>query len=146
MARTLGDAVADVIDRVVAGHLLLLQEIGGVALAFGEDRDQHIGAGDLLAAGGLHVDHGALDHALEARGGLGILVQFRDQIVELVVDIADQTLAQSVEIDRTGAHDGGGFRVVQQAQQEMFERRIFVPALGSGGKSAMEGLFEVARE
>ena len=69
-ARPLGDAVADVVDRVVAGHVLLLQEIGGVALALGEDRHQHVGAGDLLAAGRLHVDHGALDHALEAGGGL----------------------------------------------------------------------------
>jgi hypothetical protein len=66
----LGDAVADVIDRVVAGHVLLLQEIGRVALALGEDRHQHVGAGDLLAAGGLHVDDGALDHPLEAGGGL----------------------------------------------------------------------------
>ena len=47
----LGDAVADIVDRVIAGHVLLLQEIGGVALALGEDRDQHIGAGDLFAAG-----------------------------------------------------------------------------------------------
>jgi hypothetical protein len=69
--------VADVVDRVVAGHVLLLQEIGGVALALGEDRDQHVGAGHLLAAGRLHVDHRALDHALEAGGRLGILVARR---------------------------------------------------------------------
>jgi hypothetical protein len=43
--------VADVIDRVEAGHVLLLQEEGGVAFPFGEDRHQHIGAGHLLAAG-----------------------------------------------------------------------------------------------
>src|ERR1700686_2204845 len=69
-SRPLGDAVADVIDRVVAGHVLLLQEIGGVALALGEDRDQHIGAGHFLAARGLHVNDRALDDALEAGGGL----------------------------------------------------------------------------
>ena len=69
-ARPLGDAVADVVHRVVAGHVLLLQEVGGVALALGEDRDQHVGAGHLLAARRLHVDHRALDHPLEAGGGL----------------------------------------------------------------------------
>src|SRR6185437_4553961 len=37
----LGNAVADVVDRVVAGHVLLLQEIGGMALAFREDRNQN---------------------------------------------------------------------------------------------------------
>ena len=117
-----------------------------MAFALGENRDQHIGAGDFLAAGRLHMDHGALDHPLEARGRLGILVQFRGQIVEFVLDVADQALAQGVDVDRTGAHDGGRFGVVQQAQQEMFERRIFVPTLGSDRKSAMKGLFEVARE
>ena len=49
-ARPLGDAVADVVDRVVARHVLLLQEIGGMAFALGEDRHQHIGAGHLLAS------------------------------------------------------------------------------------------------
>jgi hypothetical protein len=67
-ARTLGDAVRDVVDRVVAGHLLFLQEIGRVALALGEDRNEHVGAGDFLAAGRLHMDHRALDDALEACG------------------------------------------------------------------------------
>ena len=49
-------------------------------------------------------------------------------------------------IDRTGAHDGGRFGIVQQAQQKMFKRGVFMPTLGSGGKSAVECLFEVARE
>ena len=48
-ARPLGDAVADVIDRVVARHVLLLQEVRGMALTLGKNGDQHIGAGNLLA-------------------------------------------------------------------------------------------------
>jgi hypothetical protein len=86
----LGDAVADVVDRVVAGHVLLLQEIGGVALALGEDRDQHVGAGHLLAARRLHMDDGALDHALEPGGRLGILVALGHQVVELGLDVGDE--------------------------------------------------------
>src|SRR5207248_10027486 len=38
---SLGDTMRDVIDRVEAGHVLLLQEIDGVALALGEHRNQH---------------------------------------------------------------------------------------------------------
>src|SRR5215510_6978042 len=72
-AGALGNAVADVINGVVARHVLLLQEISGVALAFGENRDQHIGAGHLFAAGRLNVDHGALDHALEPGSRLRIV-------------------------------------------------------------------------
>ena len=48
-ARRLGDAVADVVDRVEARHLLLLEQVDGVALPFGEERDQYVRAGDLLA-------------------------------------------------------------------------------------------------
>ena len=66
----LGNAMGDIIHRVIAGHVLLLQEEGGMAFTLGEDRHQHIGARHLLAAGGLHMDHGALDHPLEAGGGL----------------------------------------------------------------------------
>src|SRR5712691_7182663 len=59
-AGRLGDAVRDVVDRVEPRHVLLLQEIAGVALALGEHRDQHIGAGHLLAARRLDMDRGAL--------------------------------------------------------------------------------------
>src|SRR6266481_1566114 len=45
----LGDTVADVIDRIVARHVLLLQEIGSMTFAFRENRDQHVGTGDFLA-------------------------------------------------------------------------------------------------
>ena len=74
-AGPLGDAVADIVDRVEPRHVLLLQEEGGMALALGEDGDQHIGARHLLAAGRLHMRHGAMDHALEARGWLGVAMR-----------------------------------------------------------------------
>ena len=64
----LADAVADEADRIEAAHVLLLQEIDGVALALGEERHEHVGAGHLLAARRLNVEDGALDDALEARG------------------------------------------------------------------------------
>ena len=145
-ARPLGDAVADVVDRVVAGHVLLLQEIGGVALALGEDRDQHVGAGHLLAAGRLHVDHGALDHALEAGGGLGILAAVGDQVVEFGFEIGDEAALELVEIDVAGAHHRGRVLVVDQREQQMLERGVFVVALVGERQRPVEGLLEAARE
>src|SRR5262249_41549424 len=62
-ARALGDAVAHVAHRIEARHVLLLQEIDGMALALGEQRDQHIGASDFLAAGVLHVENRTLHDA-----------------------------------------------------------------------------------
>ena len=78
-AGLLGDAVGDEVDRVIAGHVLLLQEVGGVALALREDGDQHVCAGHLFATRGLDVDDRALDHALEARRRLGVLAVSRGE-------------------------------------------------------------------
>lgn len=109
-----------------------------MALALGEDRDQHIGAGHLVAPRGLDMDHGALDDALEARRRLRFLDIVDDEIGELVVDIALEIAAQDVDVDAAGAHDGGGILVVGQSEKQMLERRIFVAALIGDGERAME--------
>ena len=100
-----------------------------MALALGEDRDQHVGAGHLLAAGGLHVGDGALDHALEAGGRLGVVVRIEHEAGELVVEISGELVAQQVEVDVAGAHHRRGVAVVEQRQEQMLERRVFVAAL-----------------
>ena len=138
--------MADVVDRVVAGHVLLLQEIGGVALALRKDRHQYVGARHLLAAGRLHVNHGTLDDALEPSGRLGLAGIVADQAGELAVDIFGQVAAQPLDIDVAGAHDGDGVLVVGQRQQQMLERRIFMMPLVGDGERPVERLLETARE
>ena len=117
-----------------------------MALALGEDRDQHVGAGDLLAAGRLHMDHRALDHALEAGGRLGILGAVGDQVFQFRFEIGDQTAPQLVEIDIAGAHHRRGVLIVDQRQQQMFERRVFVVPLVGERERPVERLLEAARE
>ena len=145
-ARPLGDTVADVVDRVVARHVLLLQEIGGMALALGEDRNQHVGAGHLFAARRLHVDDGALDHALEAGGRLGILVAVADQILEFAFEIGGETAPQLVEFHIARTHDRRGILIVDQREQKMFQRGVFVMALIGERQGAVQRLFKVARK
>jgi len=41
----------DEVDGVESAHVLLFEEISGMALALGENRDEHVGAGYFLAAG-----------------------------------------------------------------------------------------------
>ena len=120
VTRTLGDPVTDVIDRVVAGHILFLQEICRVRLALGEDRDQHVGAGHFLAARRLDVERSPLHHALEAVRRLGLLLAVDDQVLELGIEIVDDGLAQPVEIDPAGAQHRRRIDVVDQRQQQMF--------------------------
>ena len=143
-ARPLGDAVADVVDRVVARHVLLLQEIRGMALALGENGDQHIGAGHFLAAGGLDVDDGALDDALEAGGGLGILPAVGDEVVQFRFEIGHEIPSQLLEIDVARPHHRGGILVFDQRQQQVLERGVFVVTFVGERKRPVERLFEAA--
>jgi len=138
--------VRDVVDRVVAGHLLFLQEVGGVALALGEDGDEHVGARHLLAARGLDVDHRALDDALEAGRGLGVLVVAGDEVVELGVDIGENGLLQLFEIDVASPHDGRRVGVVEQRQKQMLQRRILMMAFVGEGERLMERPLEALGE
>ena len=109
-AGPLGDAVADIAHRIEPRHVLFLQEIHRVAFALGEKRDEHIGAGHFVAAGILHMQHGALHHALEAGRGLGVLAVLDDQRDQFVVDIFEQRLAQGLDVDIAGFHHLGGVR------------------------------------
>ncbi len=142
--RTLGDAVRDVVDRVVTRHVLLLQKVCSVAFALGKDRDEHVCAGHLFAAGGLHVDHGALDDALEAGGRLRLVAVDVDEVGELGVDIFVQVGAQLVDVDVAGAHDGRRVLVVGESEQEMLERGEFLVALVGQAQRLMESHFERA--
>jgi hypothetical protein len=92
------------------------------------------------------VDHGALDDALEAGRRLGILVVAGDEIVELGVDVGQHGLLELIEIDIAGAHHGGGVGVVDQREQQVFERRIFVVTLVCKGQRLMQRPFEALRE
>ena len=114
--------------------------------ALGEHRDQHVGAGHLLAAGGLDVDRGALQDALEAGGRLGVAGAVGHQAGKLVVEIVDDVAAQPVEIDAAGAQHRGGILVLGQRQQQMLKRRIFVAPLVGLGQRPMQALLEVTRE
>ena len=45
----LGNAVGDEVDRVEPAHVLLFEEVGGVALALGKDGNEHICTRNLFA-------------------------------------------------------------------------------------------------
>src|SRR3984893_8099440 len=137
-SRGLGDAMGNVVDRVEPGHILLLQEIYGVAFALREHGDENVGAGDLLAAGRLDVDRSALQYALEARRWLGIVAVGGNKVGELVIDIVQDLAAQPVELDPAGAQHGDSVLILGQREKEMLERGIFVPALVGAGECPMQ--------
>ena len=78
--------------------------------------------------------------------GFEVLVRAGDEVGELGVDVVDEVAAQHVEIDVAGAHHRGGVLVVDQRQQQMLERRVFLVALVGERQRLMQGLFETAGE
>lgn len=107
--------MGDVVDHVDACHALLLEQKHGLAFLLAEDRHQHVGAGDFALAGALHMEHGTLQHALEAQGRLSLAVlvmdgdQRRGGIDELL-----QVVLELVEIGATGAQNGRGGLIVKE--------------------------------
>ena len=112
-----------------------------MAFAFAEQGDQDIGAGHFVAAGGLDVDGGALDDALEAGGWFGVAGAVGGEAGQVLVEELGEFAAQLVDVHAAGAQDGDGVGVVGQTQQEVFEGRVFVFALGGETESAVERLF-----
>ena len=92
------------------------------------------------------MGHGAMDHALEAGGRLGVAMGVEHQSRQLVVDIAGQLVAQQIEVDVAGAHHRRRIAVVDQRQEQMLQRRVFVTALIGILQSAPESLFETGRK
>ncbi len=72
---------------------------------------------------------GAVNHPLEARGRLRLAMGIGNQARELIVEISQELVAQHIEIDRAGAHHRRRVAIVDEREQQMFERGIFVAAL-----------------
>ncbi len=117
-----------------------------MAFALGEQRDQHIGAGHLVAAGILDMQHRALDHPLEAGGGLGFLAILDHQGDEFLVDIFLHRAAQRLDVHIAGLHHLAGVGVVHQRQKQMLQRRIFMMPVAGQFDRMVQGLLQAARQ
>ena len=146
LAGNLGDAVGDEVNGIETRHVLHLQEIDRMRLAFRKKCHEHVRPGDLVTAGGLNVDDRALHDALETCGGLGIRRGRRFQALQFVVDEVGHVAPDLHQIDATGPHHRNGVDVVDQRQQQVFERGVFVPAFGGQGQSPVQRLLKVSRQ
>ncbi|MNV54690.1 hypothetical protein D3C71_1468960 [compost metagenome] len=138
--------MGQIIDHVQTGHVLLVEVIDRVRLLLAEDRHQHVGAGDLLLAGGLHVVDGALQHPLEAQRGLGVAAIVFGQDRHRGVDRLLQLGAQALEVGARSLQHGLGGCVFKQGQQQMFNRHVFVTGFPGALVALTNGLLEVFTE
>jgi hypothetical protein len=139
----LRDAMRDVVDDVQPRDALLLQEVHGVRVLLAEDGDQHVGAGDFLLAGTLHVQDGALDHALEAERGLRVDLAVGRDARRLLGDVLGQALAQLVHVGAAGPQDLRRRGVVEQGQQQVLDRDEFVALLARLDERHVKADFEL---
>jgi hypothetical protein len=100
-----GDAVADVLNSIEPRHVLLLQEVRGMAFTLSENGDEDVGARHLFPTGGLDMHHCAMDHALEARGRLGVGGAFDDDVGLVLVEKSDNPRLELRYVDVAGPHD-----------------------------------------
>ena len=63
---------------------------------------------------------------------------------ELAVEIVADLVLQLAEVDAARFHDAAGMDVLGQGEQQMLERRIFVPAAARFGEGVVERLLELA--
>ena len=78
--------------------------------------------------------------------GFEFLRAVGNQIIELGFEVGDKAAAQLLQIDVAGPHHRGGILIFDQRQQEVLKRRVFMMPLIGERQSAMERLFETARE
>ncbi|MNM88183.1 hypothetical protein D3C81_1003860 [compost metagenome] len=145
MAWHLGNAVSDVIDHIYTGDALLLEQEHRLAFLFAENRHQHVRASHLTLAGALHMEHRALQNALEAQGrlGLAVLVMLRNQRrggIDELLQIAPQLV--QVRPART-QHSRRGL-VIQKCQQQVLDGHEFMPLGPRLLEGEIEGDFELS--
>ena len=125
-----------------------MQVVDRVRVLLSEDRDQHIGAGDLLLAvrGGLHVHDRPLDHALKAQCGLRIDFLGARHDRGIFANEITQVLTQIVDVGRTGAKHLRRRRVVQQGQQQVLDRNELVALLTRLDEGHVKADFQLLRD
>ena len=95
--------MGNVIHHVETADILFMQEINSMRVLFAKDRNQDIRAIHLFLAHPLHMQDGALDYALEAKGRLRIGLALRRQHRHIVTQKGDEATAQLFNVSAAGA-------------------------------------------
>ena len=117
-ARRLRDPVRDIVYRVEPGHLLLLQVMTRMALAFRNSATSTFPS-HFLDDRTLHVDRCPLEHPLETGIGFASSGPSGDQVGEFVIEVLAKLRAQLVEVYATSSQDRYGILILGEREQKM---------------------------
>ena len=137
--------MGDEIDHVEARDLGAIQQVHGVALLLAEDGDEHVGDADFFLAGGLHVEHRALQHALEAQRGLHLAVFVVGQARRGAIEVLVERVLELVDVRAAGPQDLAHLRGIEDGQQQVLDRQEFVTRVTRLGKGVVQAEFELLR-
>ena len=133
------------IDHVEARDLGAVQQMDSVALLLAEDGDEHVGDADFLLARRLHVEHGALQDALEAQGRLHLAVFIIRQARGRSVEVLVERVLEPGQIRAAGAQDLAHLGSVEDRQQQVLDREELMAGLTRLGEGVVQTEFELLR-
>ena len=87
------------------------------------------------------MDGGALHHALEPGGGLGVTCAVGRQPSQILVQELGQVLLDLLDIHTAGAQHRHCIGIVHEPEQQMLQRCVFMLAFSRQGERAVQGLF-----
>ena len=93
-----------------------------------EDRREDVAGVHFVALRALDVQHGRLQHAAKRHRLLGLALAAALVVLDRLVEIRRQVLAQRRQIGAAGRENALAVRVVRERVQQVLEREVRVPA------------------
>src|SRR6185312_1874191 len=141
--RDLRQAVGDVVDHIEARHVLAVEEEHRVALLLAEYRDQDVADTDFFLAARLDVEHGPLQHALEAESRLHFALLALLYARRRLLDVILQLLLELGKVGAAGPEDLADSGRVEDRQQQMLDRQILVTRFPGLVERIVEAVFKL---
>ena len=100
-----------------------------VALLLAEDRHQHVDDADFLLAARLHVEHRALQHALEAQRRLHLALLARARRGVIGLDVLLEIRLEPLEIGAAAPQHLAHLGRIEDREQQVLDRQELVTRL-----------------
>ena len=76
--------------------------------------------------------------------GFGIVAALGDQVLKLRLQVGGEVALELLHINVAGAHHGGGILIVDQGEQQVLQRRVFVVPLVGERERPVKRLLKTA--
>ena len=92
------------------------------------------------------MQYRALNHTLEAAGGGWVYLAFDTQAFEFGIEIGDDDVGQLAQVDTACLHDLCRICIIDEREQQMFKRRIFMRTVACVFQCVVKRCFQRLRK